>query len=122
MDANLLESQLNELGAEIAAVPRHPTLGFRGQATYQKMIVVAVFQGADGKLYVADPAELIDGHPDLALREWITVRGDAAGGRETVKPGGGGGLSVGNLIKALTGGLPGGTAGWLDILKGLFGK
>lgn len=121
MDAKELQTGLDELGQEIAEVPRHPTLGYRGEASFKRMIVVAVFQAPDGRLYVADPAELVDGHPDLALREWITVRGEQAGGREKVKPGGSGGIGVGDLLKVLTGGGAPTGGGWLDILRGALG-
>ncbi len=131
MEADELQEGLNQLGAEIAEVPRHPTLGYRGAATFKKIIAMAVFQGADGKLYVADPSEIVDGHPDLALREWITVRGEQAGGRENVKPGSSGGIAVGDLLQILNnvgaGGIAGvgtprpGRASWLDLLRGALG-
>lgn len=119
MDTNALQTALEELGHEIGQVPRHPTLGYQGGVRFRKMIAVAVFEGDDGRLYVADPAELVDGHPDLALREWITVRGEQAGGREKVKPGGSG-LPIEDLIGILGGGSPTGTTP-LALLRALLG-
>lgn len=124
LDEAVLEPQLEALKEEMAALPRHPTLGYRGGVTATKLIVVMVGVGDDGKKYVADPSEIVDGHPDLAWREWITVRGDQAGGREHVQPGGSGGVGVLDILKLFTGGpaSPGSGGGWLDLLKGLFGK
>ncbi len=50
-----------------------------------------------------DLAQAADGEPDLAAREWITVRGGQAGGRESVEPGNKK-LGVFDLMKAMKGG------------------
>src|SRR6266545_4249223 len=100
IDERLLMQRLQELLQLLATAGRHPTLGYQGAAELEDLRVYAVFRGANGLPYIADPSELVDGHPDIALREWITVRGTGAGGRETVQPGGGG-LPLGELLKII---------------------
>lgn len=121
MDIGEINEGLRAFGQEVVdSLPRHPTKGYKGKIKrVKRVIAIVIVECEDGQDRPIDPAELLDENPDVAVRDWITVRGDTAGGRESVKPGGSGGLDVGNLIGVLSKGTPAG--GVLGTLRGLLG-
>lgn len=102
IDEPSFKSALNELLNVVAQLPRSKSIGYKGEASPLRTGLYFEFQTPYG-IHVADPAILLAG--ELALRQWITVRGGKAGGKETVEPGGGlnlGGLGVAGLLRMLT--------------------
>lgn len=111
IDPTALKAAAAELLSAVGQIPRSKTVGYQGPARPLRLGVYFEFEGEDGKLYVVDNQRLASG--ELALREWVTIRGGKLGGRETVKPGGSsfqlGGVGVGGLLRMLasTGLVPG---------------
>lgn len=102
IDEASFKSALAQLGAAVAELPRHESLGYQGEASYLRAGLYFEFN-TDAGIHVADPAQLLLGK--VALRQWITVRGGKAGGKETVQPGGGlniGGFGVAGILRLLT--------------------
>lgn len=102
-----LKLELAQYVAAIGALPRSD-LGYRGVVEPLRLGIYVEGRTPDGRILVADPAEVAKGL--LAWREWVTVRGGQAGGKQAVKPGGGtdlsgllGGFGVGGLLTMLTG-------------------
>ena len=110
IDQQALKDTLRLLVEAVAQLPRadgkdgRPKLGFHGDASPLRTAMYFEFQTESG-IHVADPAALA--HGVVALREWITVRGGQAGGRESVKPGGSGldlgGLGLASILRLITG-------------------
>lgn len=71
-DPKLLEQQMDLVAEKIATFPRHPR-GYQGRVRVEDVIVVVSYRGEDGHLWLADPSEINDGHPDLFLREYVVV-------------------------------------------------
>lgn len=108
LDKALLEDQLGAVAAKIATFPRYGR-GYQGKVEVEDVIVVVCYRGADGQRYYADPSEINDGHPDLFLREYVTV-----GSRK--------GVSVKELLDKYLPLISPKAAGLWGALKGLFGQ
>lgn len=114
MEAIGNDPALVQLAEDLGELPRNRQVGFQGNLKLKKVIAIPVFVDDGGKEYVMDLAQAADGEPDLAAREWVTVRGSEAGGRELVRPGGAGSLGVLDVFKAAKGGA-GSTLGELAL-------
>lgn len=102
-----LKAGLAQYVAAIGALPPS-NLGYHGKVEAFRLGVYVEGRTPEGKILVADPAEVANGR--LAWREWVTVRGGKAGGKQVVKPGGSldvsgllGGFGVSGLLTMLTG-------------------
>lgn len=104
-DRLAIRVHLLRLLEDVAAAPRLKGRGYQGRITPDDVIVLAKFRGEDGLPYVADPGELSDGHPDLFLREYVTV-GSRHSGTSLLDVV----LSVAPLVT------PAGASGWASIL------
>lgn len=130
MTEDQLKELLGQLLAAVAAHERDPNLGYQGAATPLRVGVYVEYQAADGRVLVVDNEHLAQ-TGTIALREWITVRGGKAGGKQDVKPGGSGvggvgipallqlfGLATGNPLLGQIGGALGGGAPQLPPAAG----
>lgn len=103
MESLSTDPAVRQLAVELDELERDRQVGYQGDLKLLKVMSLPIFQGSDGKLYVMDLARAKSGVHKLSVREWITVRGDQAGGRESVEPGSKN-LGVLDLGKAILGG------------------
>lgn len=111
---------MQSLADNLNALARNTQVGYQGRVRLKKVISIPLFDALDGpeagEDMVLDLAQATDGTPDLAVRKWITVRGEEAGGRELVRPGNPKMQGPFDILKALAGGGPlGGLA--IDFLQ-----
>ena len=119
IDRQALEAQLHAVLEQLMTLPRHPR-GYQGAITPLDLVLVPRFQGADGRTYIAEPAELEPDQgetpvADIFLRDYSIV-----GTRR--------GTSLVDVLTQLApviapGAVPaGGKVNVVDLLVGLFRK
>lgn len=95
-----LKSLLDTTVAALTGHDRDSALGYQGEVRDYRLAVNLEAVCADGTIRPLD-LEHFAKTGTIAWRDWVTLRGGKTGGRQDVKPGGVGGISVPTLFQVL---------------------